>query len=67
MRSLIFLGKYPLRWLVGIITAGMFDAGIHKVIWNSTDDQGQRVSSGVYIVVIKAGDFFTQKKLILTK
>lgn len=42
-------------------------AGHHNVTWDATDDYDRRVASGVYLYLIRAGDFTSQRKLILMK
>lgn len=43
-------------------------AGEYEVVWDGTDNNGLRVSSGVYIYLMRAGDTFKQtKKLLLIK
>ena len=44
-----------------------YQAGIFQVGWNSKDEAGQLVPSGVYFYQIKAGDFQAQRKLLLLK
>jgi hypothetical protein len=41
--------------------------GQHSVVWDATDDHGQRVASGVYVYRIVAGEFVAQRKLVLMK
>ncbi|MFZ5515260.1 MAG: FlgD immunoglobulin-like domain containing protein [Candidatus Zhuqueibacterota bacterium] len=41
--------------------------GFHSVTWDGKDESGQRVSSGVYLFTIKAGDHFEMKKMIMVK
>jgi flagellar hook assembly protein FlgD len=43
------------------------DAGYKKVIWDSRDDSGKAVTSGVYIYRMKAGVFKETKRLVLLK
>jgi hypothetical protein len=43
------------------------NAGILNVQWNGENDFGSKVSSGAYIFMIKTGDFFQAKKMILLK
>jgi hypothetical protein len=42
-------------------------AGSHTVIWNSQDERGNSVASGIYFLQFKAGDFSTTQKLLLLK
>ncbi|MGC9362711.1 MAG: carboxypeptidase regulatory-like domain-containing protein, partial [Candidatus Syntrophosphaera sp.] len=42
-------------------------SGYHSIIWDGTDDAGIPVSSGVYYLRMKAGDFTKTGKMILMK
>lgn len=42
-------------------------AGYHELLWNSTNDNNQIVSSGIYIYQIRAGNYINQKKMLLIK
>ena len=53
--------------IVKELAFGQFAAGTHRLTWNATDDSGNRVASGIYLAVLKAGNFVAQNKLILTK
>jgi FlgD Ig-like domain/Galactose oxidase, central domain len=53
--------------LVKRLVAGEMSAGRHSFTWNATNERGERVASGVYLYVIKAGEFTAQKKLVLMK
>ncbi|NUO83698.1 T9SS type A sorting domain-containing protein [candidate division KSB1 bacterium] len=53
--------------LVKQLVAGALEAGRHDVAWDATDARGARVTSGMYLYVIKAGDFTAQRKLVLMK
>jgi hypothetical protein len=44
-----------------------YKAGQHIVNWNGTNDQGIRLSTGVYFYRIKAGDFIASKKMLMLK
>lgn len=42
-------------------------SGTYEVIWDSKDDRGEEVSSGVYLYKLKVGDYSETKKMILMK
>ena len=42
-------------------------AGIFKVDWDGENEFGERVSSGIYIYHIKAGEFVASRKLLLIR
>ena len=39
----------------------------HTAIWNGLDNGGRRVSSGVYVYRLEAGDTSASRKLVLMK
>ena len=43
------------------------EAGFRMVQWNAANDQGQQVSAGMYIYMIRAGDFRQTRKMVLLK
>jgi flagellar hook assembly protein FlgD len=53
--------------LVRTLYAGEMPAGRFEVEWNGTNESGERVASGVYVYVLKAGEFTAQRKLVLMK
>jgi len=42
-------------------------AGYHSINWDSTNDYGESVSTGMYIYVIQSGNFIQSKKMVLLK
>ena len=44
-----------------------YEAGFHHVIWDSKDNIGNSVPTGVYVYRIEAGEFQDVKKMILIK
>ena len=44
-----------------------YPIGSHSVSWHARNDQGQKVSAGVYLYKVHAGDFQSTKKMILLK
>ena len=49
------------------ITRGQMTAGLQAVVWNGTDQLGNRVESGVYMLRLKAGERIETKKILLVK
>lgn len=43
------------------------DAGYKSVLWDGTNENGNNISSGVYIYKIEAGDFIDSKKMLLIR
>jgi hypothetical protein len=51
--------------LVRVLTERSFvDAGIHQVVWDGTDEIGQRVRSGVYFCRVQAGVDCSHRRVI---
>ncbi|MDP8205528.1 MAG: T9SS type A sorting domain-containing protein [Candidatus Electryonea clarkiae] len=46
---------------------GKSEVGRHKVVWNGTDSNGMPVSSGIYLINMKAGDYSATRKAVLVK
>jgi len=44
-----------------------FDAGTHSVIWNGRDDNGREVSSGLYLYIMRTGDYHSVRRMTLMK
>lgn len=53
--------------LVKQLLAEKMLAGRHNVSWDATNHNGEKVASGMYVYVIKAGEFTMQRKLMLMK
>lgn len=53
--------------LVKQLLSANMPAGRHNITWDATNNAGESVASGVYLYVIKAGDFTMQRKLMLMK
>lgn len=52
---------------VATLVDGEMPAGAHMVEWNSRNESGERVSSGVYFYRVIAGDDVLSKKMLLLK
>ncbi len=46
---------------------GHRSAGMHAVVWDGTDNLGQKVPSGVYMYRLSAGSSTAVRKMILTR
>jgi hypothetical protein len=53
--------------LVRSLVHGQKAAGMHSVVWNGMDDNGQSVSSGIYYYKMYAGKYSSTRKMILMK
>ena len=54
------------RLVKGLLN-GYQNAGYNSIQWNATNNQGQSVSAGIYICIIKIGSYNTNKKMLLLK
>lgn len=43
------------------------DAGYHSIVWNGTDDTGNKVNSGIYIYRLESKDYTENHRMILLK
>jgi flagellar hook assembly protein FlgD len=46
---------------------GLKEAGQYSINWNGRDENGRRVSSGVYFYRMNAGDFTAVRKMVIVK
>lgn len=53
--------------LVKTLVNERFEPGIHKVMWDGTNDSDNHVSSGVYFYSLKSGSRENVKKMVLLK
>ncbi|MFQ6103741.1 MAG: FG-GAP-like repeat-containing protein [Candidatus Glassbacteria bacterium] len=62
------LSIYDVRGrLVRKLVDGELSPGQHRVIWDGRDDAGVSLGSGVYLYMIKTGDFTARRKLVLLR
>ncbi len=52
---------------VRTLVHGKLSGNRHQVTWNGLDDTGRRVSSGVYLYRLTAGDFAATRRLVVLK
>ncbi|HID40434.1 MAG TPA: T9SS type A sorting domain-containing protein, partial [Calditrichaeota bacterium] len=50
-----------------LVNSDVYSAGDHRVVWDATDQSGNRVASGMYIYSFQAGKFNKIGKMILLK
>ena len=53
--------------LVKTVLNGTVEAGVRTVTWDGTDNNGQTVTSGVYLYKLTAGETTDTKKMVLVK
>ncbi len=49
------------------LPGGRYVAGEHAVVWDGTNDAGQRVASGTYVYELRAGDQVVRNRMMLVK
>jgi hypothetical protein len=52
---------------VATLANGVQEAGFYTVQWNGVDSHGQHVTSGVYFLTMRAGEFTAMKKMMMVK
>lgn len=66
--SEVSLSIYNLRGqLVRSLVSGNLAAGNHHVVWDAKNERGVALASGLYLYVLRAGDFTAQRKLVLMR
>ena len=53
--------------MIKTLVFGKQKAGAYTATWSGTDETGARVSSGVYMVTLRAGDYVQTRKMILMR
>lgn len=52
---------------VARLVDGVQNAGIHSIIWNGKNDQGENVGTGVYIYQLRTDDLVEYRKMLFLK
>jgi len=64
----VSLSIYNIRGeLVNTLVSKPQEAGYHQLIWQGEDNQGKKISSGMYIYRITTPEFTSAKKMVLLK
>jgi hypothetical protein len=60
-------GRLIRRLELGVMKAGYYTSKDEAAYWDGRDEYGDRVSSGLYLYTIKAGDFTETRRMVLIK
>jgi hypothetical protein len=64
----VSLNIYDIRGaLIRTLVNEVGSPGVHSVVWDSIDNNGNAVSSGVYIYRLQAGEIFLSNRMILVR
>jgi flagellar hook assembly protein FlgD len=65
----VSLGIYDLngRIVKHLISGEQHGNGTHSVAWDGTNDNGEKVSSGIYFSRLQAGEYVASTKMSLVK
>ena len=44
-----------------------YEPGSHRAIWDGRNDDGEQVSSGIYLYTLRSGDKTYTKKMVMLK
>lgn len=55
------------RRIVSLIDNEKIEPGYHRVVWKGVDEQGRRVSSGIYFYRMQTSDYSDVRKIIMMK
>ena len=52
---------------IRVLTKGVYEAGVHEVVWDGLDRAGREVSSGIYLVQLRAAGVERHGKLLVLR
>jgi hypothetical protein len=53
--------------LVKTLVSTTMNPGLHTIVWDGTDNAGHKAGSGIYWSQLRAGDYVSNKKMLLLK
>jgi aminopeptidase N len=64
----VSLRVYDVRGaLVATLAARRYDAGVHEIVWNGSNERGEPLESGIYFARLSAGGRIVTRKMILIR
>ena len=67
-KSRVSLKLYDVRGrFIKTLVEGTGEPGFHSVTWNTCDNNGKKLASGIYFYRLKAGSYVETKKLLLLR
>jgi hypothetical protein len=55
------------RHVAGLLDGEVVEPGTHSIAWDGRDDQGRRVASGVYFVLLEAQGDWNVRRITLVR
>ena len=52
---------------VKTLARGEYEAGVHRIDWDGTDERGQQVVAGIYLVQMRAGSFSATRRIVYVR
>ncbi len=66
--SIVSLKVYDIHGrLVRTLVEGYQTFGYHTIVWDSRDNRGKAVASGVYLYIMAAGEFREARRMVLLR
>ncbi len=67
-RAKVFIGIYDISGrLVANLENRIADAGRYSILWDGSDDRGEKLGTGSYFVKLNANEFSQTKKVVLVR